>query len=76
MKLVETKWNLPALTFRDANADDLLDSLDFDSPPAFAEPPDLPQPALGLNGPLPATTNCAGVGAGVIPPPGARTTTP
>ena len=29
LKLIETKWNLGALTFRDANADNLLDSLDF-----------------------------------------------
>ncbi|HEX4490827.1 MAG TPA: alkaline phosphatase family protein [Acidimicrobiia bacterium] len=76
LKLIETKWNLPALTFRDANADDLLDSLDFENPPAFAEPPELPEPALGLNGPPPATVDCGGVGAGAIPPPGARTTTP
>jgi len=75
LKLIETKWNLPALTFRDANADDLLDALDLSAPPAFAEPPALPEPALGLNGPLPAA-DCGGKGAGAIPPPGARTTTP
>ncbi|MCU1462477.1 MAG: hypothetical protein JWO37_2552 [Acidimicrobiales bacterium] len=40
LKLIETKWNLPALTYRDANADDLLDFFDFTSP-AFAEPPAL-----------------------------------
>jgi phospholipase C len=44
MKLIETKWNLPALTYRDANASDLLDSLDLQGPPAFAEPPSLPKP--------------------------------
>src|SRR6185436_14550745 len=44
LKLIETKWNLPALTFRDANADDLLDCLDFHRPPAFLEPPALPAP--------------------------------
>ena len=75
MKLIETKWNLPALTFRDANADNLLDSLDFTAPPAFADPPALPAPALGLNGPLPAA-NCGGAGAGTIPPAGALTATP
>jgi phospholipase C len=74
MKLIETKWNLPALTFRDANADDLLDSIDLTSPPAFAEPPALPEPALGLTGPLPPAA-CGGAGAGTIPPPGARTAT-
>jgi phospholipase C len=47
LKLVETKWNLPPLTRRDQQADDLLDSLDLSSPPAFAVPPKLPPPALG-----------------------------
>jgi phospholipase C len=42
LKLVETKFNLPALTNRDANADNLLDSLDFDTEPAFLTPPTLP----------------------------------
>ncbi len=45
LKLVETKWNLPALTHRDHRADNLLDSLDFTAPPAFLEPPVLPEPA-------------------------------
>ena len=44
LKLVHTKFNLPALTARDANADDLLDSLDFSGSPAFLHPPTLPQP--------------------------------
>ena len=44
LKLVETKWNLPAMTYRDANASDLLDCLDLRRP-AFAEPPNLPAPA-------------------------------
>jgi phospholipase C len=46
LKLIETKWNLPPLTRRDEHADDLLDSLDLSSPPAFATPPRLPAPAL------------------------------
>jgi phospholipase C len=75
MKLIETKWNLPALTFRDANADNLLDAIDLSGPPAFAEPPALPEPALGLTGPAPAP-DCGEVGAGTIPPVGARTSTP
>jgi phospholipase C len=68
LKLVETKWNLPALTYRDANADNLLDSLDLQSPPAFLTPPVLPAPAntTGVN-------TCASSGPGVIPPPGAVT---
>jgi phospholipase C len=45
LRLVETKWNLPALTNRDANANNLLDCVDF-SRPAFAEPPTLTAAAL------------------------------
>ncbi len=45
LKLVERKWNLPSLTRRDHEADDLLDSLDLSAPPAFLEPPVLPEPA-------------------------------
>jgi hypothetical protein len=33
------------LTARDAAADDLLDCVDFDEPPAFAVPPVLAPPA-------------------------------
>jgi phospholipase C len=75
LKLIETKWNLPALTYRDANADNLLDSLDLSGRPAFAEPPELPEPALGLNGGDPPA-DCDGKGAGVIPPPEARVDKP
>jgi phospholipase C len=39
---VERKWNLPAMTFRDANAHPLTDYFDFTAPVApFAEPPKL-----------------------------------
>lgn len=48
LRLIETKWNLGALTWRDANASNLLDCLDFVDPPAFREPPFLPPPALAL----------------------------
>jgi len=41
LKLIETKWNLPALTNRDAWATDPLDAVDFDSSPAFLTPPTL-----------------------------------
>jgi phospholipase C len=44
LKLIETKWNLGALTYRDANAGDLLDTVDLVGTPAFAEPPTLPAP--------------------------------
>jgi len=46
LKLVEEKWNLPALTRRDAAATAPLGLLDLDGPPAFLEPPKLPEPAL------------------------------
>jgi phospholipase C len=45
LKLIETKWNLPSLTRRDSEADDLLDSLDLAGAPPFLEPPVLPPPA-------------------------------
>ena len=32
LKFIETKFNLPALTRRDANANDLLDLFDFERP--------------------------------------------
>jgi phospholipase C len=46
LKLLETKWNLPALTYRDANASNLLDSIDVSGRPAFLVPPHLPAPNL------------------------------
>jgi phospholipase C len=60
---IERKWNLPAMTFRDANAHPMTDYFDFRKP-AFATPPKLaPAPGLapglrachahGYNPPLP-----------------------
>ena len=46
LKLVEEKWNLPALTRRDAAAISPAGALDFSAPPAFLTPPDLPAPSL------------------------------
>jgi phospholipase C len=46
LKLVEEKWNLPALTKRDAAAQSPLAAVDLSAPPAFLSPPDLPDPAL------------------------------
>ena len=46
LKLVEEKWNLPALTARDATARAPLDVLDLAGAPAFLEPPVLPEPSL------------------------------
>ncbi len=65
LKLVETKWNLPALTRRDANADDLLDMVDLRAKPRFLHPPLLPAP---VNPALRAS--CQLKGAGTIPPRG------
>ena len=79
LKLVETKWNLPALTYRDANAGNMLDFFDFTAArPPFAEPPTLPSPKNPFTGPLPAgsldmTTAgfhpiCVPTDAGTVPP--------
>jgi phospholipase C len=64
LAFIERKWNLPAMTFRDANADAMTDYFDFGRP-AFAKPPALAAgpplgPGLvkchaqGLNPPLPS----------------------
>jgi phospholipase C len=63
LKLVETKWNLPALTARDANAANLLDMVDLEARPAFLVPPQLPAPADPV-----ALSGCLTTGPGVIPP--------
>jgi phospholipase C len=63
LAFMERKWNLPAMTFRDANAQPMTDYFDF-SRPAFRKPPALHKaPALapglaachrqGLTPPLP-----------------------
>jgi phospholipase C len=46
LKLLEEKWNLPALTRRDAAATAPFGALDLDAPPAFLTPPALPGPHL------------------------------
>jgi phospholipase C len=46
LKLLEEKWNLPALTARDAAAISPLGALDLAGPPAFLDPPSLPEPSL------------------------------
>jgi phospholipase C len=40
---IEAKWNLPALTYRDANANTVEDFLDLANP-AFLEPPTIAEP--------------------------------
>jgi phospholipase C len=49
LRFIETKFNLGALTRRDANASNLLDCLDFRSP-AFLDPPALAAPGLPVTG--------------------------
>ena len=68
LKTVEEKWNLPALTRRDANANGLFDMLDFRRGPAFMKPPKLPSPADPTG-----RAGCLVTGAGAIPPPAAVT---
>jgi phospholipase C len=46
-RFIETVFNLPALTARDANSDALLDLFDFDCPPAFLTPPAAPPSGMG-----------------------------
>jgi phospholipase C len=45
LRFIETKHGIPALTARDANSDALLDMFDF-AAPAFANPPELAEPAI------------------------------
>ena len=71
LKLIETVWNLPALTYRDANADNLLDSLDLHGRPPFREPPPLAEP-----GAVSRLSECLPGQPGPIPPPGAVTPAP
>ena len=67
--LVEAKWNLPAMTYRDANAWPMLDMLDLRRP-AFLHPPQLAQPLLDTD---PSALACNVSGPGTIPPPGSVT---
>ena len=43
---IAAKWNLPALTYRDAQANTLLDYLNLNAAPAFLTPPKLAAPAV------------------------------
>jgi len=67
LRTIERKWNLPTMTWRDANAADLLDCLDLHGPPAFATPPALAAPAAPAPCPAPPPP---------VPPPGAVVTAP
>jgi phospholipase C len=71
LAFLERKWNLPAMTYRDANANDLTDFLDLKAMaarrPTFPELPKLPAP-----GDTQAALACSRTGPGAIPPPSAR----
>ena len=64
---IEHKWNLPAMTFRDANANPMLDYFDFTRPSFPTAPPLAAAPSLapglarcdaaGLKPPLPTTAS-------------------
>jgi phospholipase C len=72
LAMIERKWNLPALTFRDANANDLVDMLDLDA--LAAREPTFPVlPPLAAPGNTPAALACSVNGPGTIPPPGSIT---
>jgi phospholipase C len=64
--LAEAKWNLPAMTYRDANARPMLDMLDLRRP-AFLTPPPLARPLADTD---PGSLACSVSGPGTIPPPG------
>jgi phospholipase C len=90
LKLVETKWNLPAMTYRDANAHNMLDFFDLKAKePPFAEPPILVPPANPFSSPaaLPPSslsaadmamfhTICSELPSGSLPPTSAKLNAP
>ena len=54
---IESKWNLPALTNRDANAATVMDFLDLENPATLLDPPPIQAPSeTGPSGPVPAAT--------------------
>jgi phospholipase C len=90
LKLVETKWNLPAMTYRDANARNMLDFFDLKAKrPPFAEPPTLTPPKNPFSSPaaLPRGSltaaemamfhvTCTDLPAGSLPPASAKLSSP
>jgi phospholipase C len=69
LAFLERKFNLPALTLRDANANDLTDFLDLDAL-ARQEPTFPTFPNLVPAGDTAAALECSTSGPGIIPPPG------
>jgi phospholipase C len=74
LKFVESKWNLPAMTYRDANAGSMLEFFDFKGRP-FEHPPKLAAPLNPFVGPLPPSSGATGfhpvatpVDAATLPP--------
>jgi phospholipase C len=69
LAMLERKWNLPALTYRDANANDLADFLDLKA--LRQRNPTFPRlPRLAAPGDTPAALACSTSGPGTVPPPG------
>jgi phospholipase C len=67
LAFVERKWNLEAMTYRDANANDLSDFLDLDA--LRAKAPTFPEmPELAAAGNTPEALACSTTGPGTIPP--------
>jgi phospholipase C len=69
LAFVEQKWNLPALTYRDANANDLTDFLDLGAL-ASGQPTFPKLPKLAAPGDTAARLACSTTGPGTIPPAG------
>jgi phospholipase C len=68
LAFVERKFNLPAMTYRDANANDMTDFLDMDA--LTAANPTFPElPALAAAGDTPQALACSTTGPGTVPPP-------
>jgi phospholipase C len=50
LRFIQAKFELPALTARDANAEPPTDLFDFTNPPAFATPPSITVPSVDATG--------------------------
>jgi phospholipase C len=73
LAFIEKKFNLPFMTFRDANANDMMDFIDVEA--MEKKRPTFPKmPRIAAPGNTTAALKCSLTGPGVIPPPG--TTSP